>query len=166
VDVLLGPFSHTIPPHDYLSSFRSSPPPHHVWYFACDFRSKRLIIISHHLSISELPLIPPLTTGHKVPFLVSSHFPLSRYYHGLLPLSFSSLPFFSSTYVTRCHLEPPSTLALPEPFPLRLSPPLLHFRHTHTHMVDEFLLVTVVRTIKNMYLDQKLYGDTGKIRQA
>jgi len=125
VDVLLGPFLHIIPPHDYLLFVH----PHLIMSATSHAISvpndRPSFLIA--LSVSELPLIPPLTTGYKVPFLIQLPFStLLLLPRTLATLFFSSLQFFPlfRTYVTRCHLEPPSTFSVAG------------------------ILVTVVRTIK------------------
>lgn len=113
VDVLLGPFLHTIPPHDYLSSLRPSPP-HHVCYFACDFRSKQPTIFS------SSPLCLGTTSYSTFNDWLQSSFPYpapifhslvitTDSCHSLFLFVYNSSPPFR-TYVTRCHLEPPSIL--------------------------------------------------------
>ena len=107
------------PPHDH---------PHHGCHFACDFCSKRSPTHSHHLFFFGTISYSTLTTCYKVSLLINSYFPFFLFPRTLATLCFFLvvLPF---RLTLRCHLDPSSTLTLPEPFP---------FLRFGTLSIDEF----------------------------
>ena len=134
----LAAFCIPLLPHDYFSLFIPTSPP-------LLLRMRLLfqtVAHSSHSLFLELRPIPLLTTGYKVSSLSASILLSLIIPTNSLVTLFSSLPFFLLFRLTlRCHLDPPSTLASPEPFSLSGRSVLLPVPYSSSSIMAPALLV-------------------------